>query len=232
MKKTISFLIVLCVIFSFGLISSAAESAWWPESLKTEAISDDLRETVFSRYLQYEYGVYLQTATSNTPMTFEEFTAFRASLDTPVTAESVKCLGISDNQYVFHIGPEGIYPGIGSERLGDYNFNIMLYGGTGSLYYYSEQYTAHAFMLLTDAYAFGRIDDAFLDRAIGTHIQDLLPLAARVEDVNRDGILSVSDIVELRQIILTGYADAEYDIDGDGAVSVSDVIALREMIVA
>ena len=51
-------------------------------------------------------------------------------------------------------------------------------------------------------------------------------------DIDGNGEVSVSDVVELRQQIVNGTADpAVCDLDGDGEVSVSDVVELRKIIV-
>ena len=56
-----------------------------------------------------------------------------------------------------------------------------------------------------------------------------------VGDVDRDGLRTVSDVVRLRQLIVTGDAtDVERycgDLDQSAELSVSDVVALRQMIV-
>ncbi len=54
-----------------------------------------------------------------------------------------------------------------------------------------------------------------------------------VGDLDFDGKCSVSDVVLLRQFIVTGDGDITLmDIDGDGALTVSDVVGLREKIIA
>ena len=51
-------------------------------------------------------------------------------------------------------------------------------------------------------------------------------------DINGDGIVTVSDVVELRGQIMDGTYDSEIcDLDGDGTVTVSDVVELRKIIV-
>ena len=55
---------------------------------------------------------------------------------------------------------------------------------------------------------------------------------AKRGDIDGDGEVSVSDVVELRQQIVNGTADpAVCDLDGDREVSVSDVVELRKIIV-
>lgn len=57
----------------------------------------------------------------------------------------------------------------------------------------------------------------------------------RLGDLNCDGIVSVSDVVELRLLIVGGGADDLQkqlgDLTGEGALTVSDVVELRQAIV-
>ena len=58
-------------------------------------------------------------------------------------------------------------------------------------------------------------------------------LPFKTGDVNRDRMISVSDVVALRQIILLGGDGYVYDftdIDGDRKITVTDVVALRRLI--
>ena len=64
---------------------------------------------------------------------------------------------------------------------------------------------------------------------------DALQPAVSLGDLNKDGVLSVSDVVALRQVIVSGAPSEEEawlgDVDENGSVSVSDVVALRQRIV-
>lgn len=51
-------------------------------------------------------------------------------------------------------------------------------------------------------------------------------------DIDRDGKITVSDVVELRKLIVAGTMDDIGDMDDDGKLTVSDVVALRALIVA
>jgi hypothetical protein len=51
-------------------------------------------------------------------------------------------------------------------------------------------------------------------------------------DVDRDGKITVSDVVALRQLIVSGEKDDVGDMDDDGLLTVSDVVELRAAIVA
>lgn len=51
-------------------------------------------------------------------------------------------------------------------------------------------------------------------------------------DVDRDGKITVSDVVALRQLIVAGEMDDIGDMDGNGNLSVSDVVELRAVIIA
>ena len=67
--------------------------------------------------------------------------------------------------------------------------------------------------------------------------QKLLDLAVRRGDVNGDGAVTVSDVVELRKLIVAGsWSDREFAAgnldDTDQKLTVSDVVALRALIVA
>lgn len=59
--------------------------------------------------------------------------------------------------------------------------------------------------------------------------------AARIGDLNGDGIVTVSDVVALRQAILDEQPAEELpagDLNGDNALTVSDVVALRQAILS
>ena len=56
--------------------------------------------------------------------------------------------------------------------------------------------------------------------------------SGRRGDIDGDGSVTVSDVVELRgQIVAGTYDRAICDLDGDGSVTVSDVVELRKIIV-
>lgn len=59
--------------------------------------------------------------------------------------------------------------------------------------------------------------------------------AAKIGDLDGDGLLTVSDVVSLRQAILDGTPVGELpagDLDGDGLLTVSDVVSLRAAILS
>ena len=69
---------------------------------------------------------------------------------------------------------------------------------------------------------------------IGT-IASLPAAAAKIGDLNGDGLLTVSDVVALRQAILDGETAAALpagDLNTDGFLTVSDVVALRAAILS
>lgn len=67
------------------------------------------------------------------------------------------------------------------------------------------------------------------------NVMESLRFFVLLGDVNQDGVLSVSDITDLRSHIsspyLTGNALIAADVDCDGTVTVADVVALRALIV-
>lgn len=66
--------------------------------------------------------------------------------------------------------------------------------------------------------------------------QQLALLQPKLGDLDWDGKVTVSDVVELRKVIVSGVWDATVfycgNLDGDGTLSVSDVVELRKRIVA
>ncbi len=55
---------------------------------------------------------------------------------------------------------------------------------------------------------------------------------AATGDINDDGEVDVTDVVELIDMVLTGSTDAAGDINGDGEVDVTDVVELIDMVLA
>ena len=51
-------------------------------------------------------------------------------------------------------------------------------------------------------------------------------------DINDDGEVDVTDVVELIDMVLGGIYDAVGDINGDGEVDVTDVVELIDMVLA
>ena len=51
-------------------------------------------------------------------------------------------------------------------------------------------------------------------------------------DLNDDGEVDVTDVVELIDMVLSGIYDASLDINGDGEVDVTDVVELIDMVLA
>lgn len=72
-------------------------------------------------------------------------------------------------------------------------------------------------------------------QALADAAEGLTPLLSR-GDLDRDGLATVSDVVTLRRLIISGSASEEDvwlgDLDEDGGLTVSDVVALRQQIVA
>ncbi len=83
---------------------------------------------------------------------------------------------------------------------------------------------------LVEAYTAGVLNGEILTRE---NFADSVLDVFGVGDLDFDGKCSVSDVVLLRQFIVTGDGDITLmDIDGDGALTVSDVVGLREKIIA
>lgn len=80
----------------------------------------------------------------------------------------------------------------------------------------------------TDAYDAKIITDEMLasaDFSAGTLS------SVQVGDVDMNGMLTVSDVVEMRSLIIAGTDDDTLlDIDGSGMLTVSDIVLLRDMI--
>ena len=55
---------------------------------------------------------------------------------------------------------------------------------------------------------------------------------AATGDINDDGEVDVTDVVELIDMVLTGSTDAAGDINGDGEVDVTDVVELIDIVLA
>ena len=57
-------------------------------------------------------------------------------------------------------------------------------------------------------------------------------LVAQLGDINDDGEVDVTDVVELIDMVLAGSTDPSGDINGDGEVDVTDVVELIDMVLA
>ena len=68
-----------------------------------------------------------------------------------------------------------------------------------------------------------------------THVKGTLrirSLIAELGDLNDDGEIDVTDVVELIDMVLAGIYDPAGDINGDGEVDVTDVVELIDMVLA
>ncbi len=85
---------------------------------------------------------------------------------------------------------------------------------------------------LSDAYKAGLVgDEVLVGMRLGYMQMTRLQMYNRY-DVNEDGVVTIADVVALRQEIVAPTRHDRWDIDGDRQTTVSDVIALRERLLA
>ncbi len=85
---------------------------------------------------------------------------------------------------------------------------------------------------LSDAYEAGLVgDDVLVGMRLGYMQMTRLQMYNRY-DVNEDGMVTIADVVALRQEIVAPTRHDRWDIDGDRQTTVSDVIALRDRLLA
>ncbi len=223
-------LLTVCICLSFaGMVSASAASVRWTPV----EISDELKAEIYENYTQYQYSLDIQSRLDlGMPVqTYEEYAAKHKMEDITF----FECVAANKEMYIMYINEmdeNGFYPGIDCDRLGDYMFDIIWHGGTDNVYVYYKVLSKWGFDSLEGALKTYRIGIEQVNALLGERIGDLAPFVYSVYDVNRDGTVTVSDVVVLRKKIMTGYAEVRWhDIDSDGAVTVSDVLALRKSIV-
>ena len=85
---------------------------------------------------------------------------------------------------------------------------------------------------LSDAYEAGLVgDEVLVGMRLGYMQMTRLQMYNRY-DVNEDGMVTIADVVPLRQEIVAPTRHDRWDIDGDRQTTVSDVIALRDRLLA
>lgn len=231
MKKTIALLLTVCICLSFaGMVSASAASVRWTPV----EISDELKAEIYENYTQYQYSLDVQDRMNlGMPvLTYEEYAEKHKMEDITF----FECDAANKEMYIMYINEmdeKDFYPGIGYDRVGDYLFDIVWHGGTNNVYVYYKVLSKWGFDSLEGALKTYRINVNKVNALLGERIGDLAPFVYSVCDVDRDGAITVSDVVALRQQIIRGtqYVVETYDIDSDGAVTVSDVLALRKSIV-
>lgn len=84
---------------------------------------------------------------------------------------------------------------------------------------------------LFEAYDQGLVTDEDLTALNNSHLAD--DVMQRIGDMNNDKVFTVSDILEMKSLILSGeiYHPEKADLDGNGSVTVSDILALKQLII-
>lgn len=196
--------------------------------------TNDETKKIYAAYMAKRYERY--ASEENDPKSFEEYCSF---IDMDYFYE-IKQLGECENGALVWVVSQGHVLGIKEFFVGDYWLGLgCVYGGENEpgLVVYANGKTIY----LPDAYEQGIITDSdMLKLCGGKHtIGDVKHAIRRIGDMNGDNLLDVSDIIALKERIMSmdryEHFDAIYnarygDFDKNGYLNVSDIIALKNHI--
>lgn len=196
--------------------------------------TNDETNKIYAAYMAKRYKRY--ASEENDPKSFEEYCSF---IDMDYFYE-IKQLGECKNGALVWVISQGHILGIKEFFVGDFWLGLgCVYGGEnepGLVVYANGKMT-----YLPDAYEQGIITDSdMLKLCGGKHtIGDVKHAIRRIGDMNGDNLLDVSDIIALKERIMSmeryEHFDAIYsaqysDFDRNGYLNVSDIIALKNHI--
>lgn len=196
--------------------------------------TNDETKKIYAVYMAQKYEKY--ASEENDPISFEEYCSF-VNMD---YFYEIKQLGECENGALVWVVNRGHVLGIKEFFVGDFWLGLgCVYGGEnepGLVVYANGE-----MIYLPDAYEQGIITDSdMLNLCGGKHtIGDVKHAIRRIGDMNGDNTLNVSDIIALKEFIMSNGSKNRYnritnahygDFDKNEYVNVADIIALRNHI--